>query len=99
MLGVEVFRPLRELRMLLHAGMLGAAAARGILDLLDARPAVAERPRPVGDTALAPTVTFEDVRFAYPGARRIAHEKPVTIATVGLTAWPIGTHSRWNVSK
>jgi ATP-binding cassette, subfamily B, bacterial len=28
MLGVEVFRPLRDLRMLLHAGMLGTAAAR-----------------------------------------------------------------------
>ena len=36
MLGVEVFRPLRELRVLLHAGMLGAAAARGIRDLLEA---------------------------------------------------------------
>ncbi|MGH7310049.1 MAG: ABC transporter transmembrane domain-containing protein, partial [Candidatus Rokuibacteriota bacterium] len=43
MLGVEVFRPLRELRMLLHAGMLGTAAARGILDILGARPAVADR--------------------------------------------------------
>ena len=43
MLGVEVFRPLRELRMLLHPGMLGTAAARGILDILDARPAVHRR--------------------------------------------------------
>src|SRR5262249_54051686 len=29
MLGVEVFRPLRELRILLHQGMLGLSAARG----------------------------------------------------------------------
>jgi ATP-binding cassette, subfamily B, bacterial len=74
MLGVEVFRPLRELRMLLHAGMLGTAAARGILDILAARPAVPEPPHAEGDTALAPTVTFVDVRFAYPGGRRIAHD-------------------------
>ena len=36
MLGVEVFRPLRELRTLLHQGMLGLSAARGIFALLDA---------------------------------------------------------------
>ncbi|HEY3067151.1 MAG TPA: ABC transporter ATP-binding protein [Methylomirabilota bacterium] len=72
MLGVEVFRPLRDLRMLLHAGMLGTAAARGIEEILAARPAVAdgEGLRP----ALAPTVTFEAVQFAYPGGRRIAHD-------------------------
>src|SRR5262245_57140279 len=36
MLGVEVFRPLRELRILLHQGMLGISAASGIVTLLDA---------------------------------------------------------------
>src|SRR5919201_1541422 len=40
MLGVEVFRPLRELRVRLHQGMLGLAAARGIFELLDAVPSV-----------------------------------------------------------
>ncbi|MBI2203827.1 MAG: ABC transporter ATP-binding protein [Candidatus Rokubacteria bacterium] len=74
MLGVEVFRPLRELRMLLHAGMLGTAAARGILDLFAAKPVVTDDARPLGDAALAPTVAFDDVKFAYPGARRIAHD-------------------------
>jgi ATP-binding cassette subfamily C protein CydCD len=73
MLGVEVFRPLRELRVLLHQGMLGLSAAQGILALLDARPAVADAAAPVG-VALAPTVTFERVRFAYPGGRRAAHD-------------------------
>ena len=34
MLGVEVFRPLRDLRVLLHQGMLGLSAARGVLALL-----------------------------------------------------------------
>src|SRR5439155_580254 len=36
MLGIEVFRPLRELRTLLHQGMLGTSAARGIFAILDA---------------------------------------------------------------
>src|SRR5438477_168097 len=36
MLGVEVFRPLRELRILLHQGMLGISAAGGILQILEA---------------------------------------------------------------
>src|SRR5436309_4782254 len=74
MLGVEVFRPLRELRMLLHAGMLGTAAARGILDILGAKPVVTDQARAADTSTLTPTVTFEDVRFAYPGARRIAHD-------------------------
>ena len=34
MLGVEIFRPLRELRVVLHQGMLGLSAAQGILSLL-----------------------------------------------------------------
>ena len=74
MLGVEVFRPLRELRMLLHAGMLGTAAARGILDILGARPVVTERAPAAEEATLPPTVTFEGVKFAYPGARRIVHD-------------------------
>jgi ATP-binding cassette subfamily B protein len=107
MLGVEVFRPLRDLRMLLHAGMLGTAASRGILEIFSARPVVLDnmggldgrsdldggldgpqspdaRQRPGEAGALldavgvasqvSPTVTFEDVRFSYPGARRGAHD-------------------------
>ena len=44
MLGVEVFRPLRDLRVLLHQGMLGLSAARGVLALLSIR---ADGPRRV----------------------------------------------------
>jgi ATP-binding cassette subfamily B protein len=73
MLGVEVFRPLRELRMLLHAGMLGTAAARGILDILGARPVITDLAPDGAPHVLSPTVAFDDVTFAYPGARRIAH--------------------------
>jgi len=76
MLGVEVFRPLRELRVLLHQGMLGTSAAQGILAILRATPEVREG----GDgaaqvTALTPSVVFEEVTFAYPGGRGAAHER------------------------
>ena len=74
MLGVEVFRPLRELRVLLHQGMLGISAAQGIFRILDAEPAVADRPSAGVDAArVAPTVAFEGVGFSYPGGRRPAH--------------------------
>jgi ATP-binding cassette, subfamily C, bacterial CydCD len=75
MLGVEVFRPLRELRILLHQGMLGLSAAQGIFSILDARPAVHDRPASgPGPRRLVPTVEFERVTFAYPGGRQPAHE-------------------------
>jgi ATP-binding cassette subfamily C protein CydCD len=74
MLGVEVFRPMRELRILLHQGMLGVSAAEGIFKILDAQPMVRERDAPELDAArLSPTVSFEQVEFAYPGGRRPAH--------------------------
>ena len=44
MLGVEVFRPLRELRVVLHQGMLGISAAHGIFAILDAEPLVRDVP-------------------------------------------------------
>src|SRR5262245_35748731 len=75
MLGVEVFRPLRELRILLHQGMLGLSAAKGIFNILDAQPAVVEAaalsPR---RSQIVPTVEFERVAFAYPGGRQPAHD-------------------------
>ena len=71
MLGVEVFRPLRELRTLLHQGMLGLSASRGIFALLDALPPVTDRP--AGSEPRDAGVAFEDVTFSYPGGRRPAH--------------------------
>ena len=82
MMGIEVFRPQRDLRALLHQGLVGTAAAQGVLSLLAGRPiveyAVADRSttdeaRSGRGEAIAPTVEFEAVRFAYPGARRPAH--------------------------
>jgi ATP-binding cassette subfamily C protein CydCD len=42
MLGVEIFRPLRELRTVLHQGMLGLSAAQSILALLAVKPQVTD---------------------------------------------------------
>jgi ABC-type multidrug transport system fused ATPase/permease subunit len=82
MLGVEVFRPLRELRVVLHQGMLGVSAAHGMFALLDAQPLVRDpSPAPRDPGPIAPTVAFERVTFAYPeasrgrgGARAPAHD-------------------------
>jgi ATP-binding cassette subfamily B protein len=80
MLGVEIFRPLRELRVVLHQGMLGLSAAQGILQLLAVEPQVrdtATKPEPNtadGDGPLQPSIAFENVTYSYPGGRRPALE-------------------------
>jgi ABC-type multidrug transport system fused ATPase/permease subunit len=74
MAGTEIFRPLRDLRSVLHQGMVGQSAAAGINGLLATEvPLPAARSmRPAA--SLAPTIAFEDVRFHYPGGRRAAHD-------------------------
>ena len=74
MMGVEVFRPMRDLRALLHTGMHGRSAAESLFRLLDRKPAVTDAADAKDAAALAPTIAFEDVRFAYPGGRRPAHD-------------------------
>jgi ATP-binding cassette subfamily C protein CydCD len=68
MAGTEVFRPMRDLRSLLHRGMVANAASVGIKALLDATP-----PRPPRETQeapqLQPSIRFEDVRFSYSDER------------------------------
>ncbi|MCW5748912.1 MAG: ABC transporter ATP-binding protein, partial [Alphaproteobacteria bacterium] len=73
MLGVEIFRPMRELRAVLHQGMVGMSAAQGIYRILDAEPIVADAPMASLSAPLAPTIAFEAVRFRYPGTRRDVH--------------------------
>ncbi|MEX2615565.1 MAG: ABC transporter ATP-binding protein [Alphaproteobacteria bacterium] len=73
MMGVEVFRPLRELRVLLHQGMVAQAASLGIFNLLDAKPPIAAPARPLSVDRIAPTIAFEHVGFSYPGGRHAAH--------------------------
>ncbi|HWD58694.1 MAG TPA: ABC transporter ATP-binding protein [Stellaceae bacterium] len=74
MCGTEVFRPLRDLRSVLHQGMVGQSAAAGITALLDAEPLVPSSPAITGIRPPAPTIEFDDVSFAYPGGRRAAHD-------------------------
>jgi ATP-binding cassette subfamily B protein len=76
MAGTEVFRPLRDLRTVLHQGMLGQSAAAGINALLATEPLVPEHPpgQSAIDRPLLPTIAFEDVWFAYPGGRGAAHD-------------------------
>src|SRR5271170_5147881 len=75
MAGTEVFRPLRDLRTVLHQGMVGQSAAAGINALLAAEPLVPPHPPNLQTIVpLMPTIAFEDVHFAYPGGRGVAHD-------------------------
>jgi ATP-binding cassette subfamily B protein len=75
MLGVEVFRPLRELSRLYHRGMLALSEAKGIFALLDTVPAIqepADAAVPAAETlTLTPEVRFEDVSFGYPNRPQV----------------------------
>jgi ATP-binding cassette subfamily C protein CydCD len=74
MLGVEIFRPMRELRSVLHQGMVGLSAAQGIYQVLDDTPEVADAAPATLARPLDPTIAFDGVRFRYPGTRRTIHE-------------------------
>lgn len=75
MMGIEVYRPQRDLRALLHQGMVGLSSAQGIFTVLNATPAIVPREGAPGEEeSLAPTVSFNHVSFAYPGGRRQAHQ-------------------------
>lgn len=73
MMGVEIFRPMRDLRSVLHQGMNGMSAAQGIYSVLEAEPEVADATASAPHRPLEPELAFEDVRFRYPGARVEAH--------------------------
>ncbi len=73
MLGVEIFRPLRELRNVLHQGMVGMSAAQGIYEILDDHPLVADAKPATLNGKLEPSITFDNVTFRYPGTRRDVH--------------------------
>ena len=75
MMGIEVFRPQRELRELLHQGMNGQSAAQGIVQVLDAAPVVEPHLGARRVASMPATIRFEDVAFTYPGGRRPAHRR------------------------
>jgi ATP-binding cassette subfamily B protein len=75
MAGTEIFRPLRDLRTVLHQGLTGQAAAAGINALLDAPLTAPSAPMiKVEARTDDASITFEAVSFAYPGGRRAAHQ-------------------------
>ncbi len=74
LLGTEVFRPLRDLRGLLHSGMLAQAAAAKIAELLEGEPMIRDAKETATPGPLAATLAFEDVGFAYPGGRGSTHD-------------------------
>tara|TARA_B100001250_G_scaffold362712_1_gene341583 strand:- start:8559 stop:12140 length:3582 start_codon:yes stop_codon:yes gene_type:complete len=70
MAGIEVFRPQRDLRALLHNGMMGLSAAQGIFKVFDTEPRVKEPVEPVIlEQQLEPRISFQNVTFHYPSAR------------------------------
>ena len=71
MLGVEVFRPLRELSQLFHQGLLGMAATQSVLEIEQAQPLTPDAEAAPADV-LEPRIEFEHVTFSYPTGRRPA---------------------------
>ncbi len=93
MLGVEVFRPLRELVQLYHDGVMAMSSAEGIFAIMDSRVTVRDpdcrlRGNDVGESGpalesageLQPEITFEQVSHAYNQGRRPAlHDLSFTL--------------------
>ncbi|HEY5299554.1 MAG TPA: ABC transporter ATP-binding protein, partial [Acetobacteraceae bacterium] len=91
MAGTEIFRPLRDLRTVLHQGMVGQSAASGINALMEApvtAPVAPPAPRPID--SLAPSVAFDAVTFAYPGARLPAHRAMSFVVAPGERVGVVG---------
>ena len=73
MMGTEAFRPLRDLRALLHNGMVGQSAAIGIFNILEDKPVIAA-PLQSSRGGLTPTLEFDNVVFHYPNSEDAAHK-------------------------
>jgi len=73
LLGVEIFRPMRELRSVLHQGMVGQSAALSVYRIFDAIPDVSENVGTNAPSQLEPSIRFKNVEFQYPGQREIVH--------------------------
>jgi ATP-binding cassette subfamily C protein CydCD len=76
MAGTEVFRPLRDLRAVLHRGMLGQSAAASIHALMETESTVSSHAARTGGQTpahLEPTIEFDNVTFSYT-PERPAHQ-------------------------
>ena len=74
MMGVEIFRPMRDLRTVLHQGMVGLSAAQGVYKIIDAHPVVLEEHSGNSTTPLEPSIDFDSVSFSYPEHSHIVHD-------------------------
>ena len=74
MLGVEIYRPMRELRTVLHQGMVGLSAAQGIYRILDDRPAVADCPSRAARQGAGAGHRLRGCALLLPGTRRTVHD-------------------------
>ncbi|MPZ45865.1 MAG: ATP-binding cassette domain-containing protein [Betaproteobacteria bacterium] len=73
MAGTEIFRPLRDLRAVLHQGMVGQSAAEAVLDLLGAKSdAPVAGPERFELARAHASIELDHVGFAYPGRARPA---------------------------
>ena len=100
-LGVEIFRPLRELNQLYHTGLLGTSSAIGMFSLLDEKPEVldaADRAATddsaaatvVDEATLEPSVGFESTTFTYEQGDRPALEDVSFTVPAGSTLGIVG---------
>jgi ATP-binding cassette subfamily C protein CydCD len=89
MAGTEIFRPLRDLRGVLHQGMIGQSAADRINTLLDARSDAPAGGQPWVE-GLQTGIAFENVAFAYPGRRTEAHAGLSFAVAAGETVGVVG---------
>ncbi len=76
MLGVEVFRPMRELTNLYHQGMTVLSSAQSVFGMMDEPASIRDPERPAAlseDAArVRAEVVFEEVSFGYDGGSRPA---------------------------
>ena len=72
MLGVEVFRPMRELTNLYHQGMSVLSSAQSVFGILDEKVTVVDAAGSSAAPNLRPEISFESVTFGYDGGHRPA---------------------------
>ncbi|KAA1302030.1 MAG: ABC transporter ATP-binding protein [SAR202 cluster bacterium] len=89
MLGIELFRPFRELSQLFHQGLNGLSAAHGVFSFLDTNPSVTDN-QSDGVEPETTGISFEDVSFSYPGSRQPALKNFDLEVLPGQTAAIVG---------
>ena len=92
MLGVEVFRPMRELTNLYHQGMAVLSSAQSVFEIMD-EPVTVLDPGPSGGREpleFRPRVSFEEVTFGYDGGHRPALQEVTFELREGETLGVVG---------